>query len=275
MWQPDNRQWIVIALTFLAGGLAWLAAAEAGPRGGEDELTVLALLLVICGVLVVWFLQGRPKLATPADQGKKGSATPKSFDPKRWSYWVVGALLCGLWWVGRRDPSASTAEALGQLAGILLFPLLVAGAYSLFKRSEKRNTGRVFFWAALLIVPLSVLGRNAASTSELQELATEVTERMSLPTMVDTETEWSSVTADGPGRLTYRYRLVNVGTDAAQEWRELFVQTGTEEELLAEVCTTPSYRDLIDSGVTIRYVYVDRDGNRLFVTDINLSDCGG
>ena len=62
-WQPDNRQWIVVAVTFLlAGYFSLLGASEVGRRGGDPALGfMLALLVVIAGALVVWFLQGRRK----------------------------------------------------------------------------------------------------------------------------------------------------------------------------------------------------------------------
>ena len=91
-WRPDNRQWIVIAVSFLLGGFTWIVALEAGSRGG-DELTGLAVLIAIGGALLVWFLEG-----------KRGTETPSSESPRIATRTALGSLEL-------REESGSTGPA--------------------------------------------------------------------------------------------------------------------------------------------------------------------
>ena len=60
MWQPSNGQWVIIAATFLvAGFFSLLGGGELDDTFGRPTgFFTPAILTVIGGALVVWFLQG-------------------------------------------------------------------------------------------------------------------------------------------------------------------------------------------------------------------------
>ena len=62
MWQPNKKQWIVIVVTYLLVAWYWIYAAGP-PDDPGPPINLVRLLQVVVGaaVLVVWFLQGKPK----------------------------------------------------------------------------------------------------------------------------------------------------------------------------------------------------------------------
>ena len=59
MWQPDKRQWRVIATVFVVASSLWLGDGWFFGRESDDD--ELAVAIVGAGMLLVWFLDGKRK----------------------------------------------------------------------------------------------------------------------------------------------------------------------------------------------------------------------
>ncbi len=106
------------------------------------------------------------------------------------------------------------------------------------------------------------------SAAYLKKVAAEV--NRTLPKMVDSETEMTSV--DGlDATAVYNYRLVNV--EAASVNAEQLVGA-LKPQVTKAVCAAPQTRDkFLRQGITLRYTYADKNGQRVASFDVVPTDC--
>ena len=107
-------------------------------------------------------------------------------------------------------------------------------------------------------IPLEVLERTASNVNR------------DLPRMVAPDTELTSVEAS-ESLLTYHHRLVDL---QAQDLEPSFMET-LRPGVLRAVCSTRSLRDaFLESGVTLRWTYHDRDRRHVATIEVAPPDCG-
>ena len=88
--------------------------------------------------------------------------------------------------------------------------------------------------------------------------------------MVDSETELMN-TVGLDGVVVYNYRLVNTLKDDVKP--DVFVES-LRPQVVQQACTTPATReDLLQDGITMRFVYHDRDKSYLASLDVSIDDC--
>jgi hypothetical protein len=135
-----------------------------------------------------------------------------------------------------------------------------------------KKTG--IFIAVIAVILFSVAvtsgrAQDVTSGKYLGEIASELNKN--LPMMVDKETEWIS-TAGLDRVIIYNYRLVNYN---AADLSSAELVKSARPMLTNAVCSTPETRDsFIKKGISMRYVYNDK--NRVHVASIEITpkDCG-
>jgi hypothetical protein len=92
-----------------------------------------------------------------------------------------------------------------------------------------------------------------------------------LPMLVDKDTELMN-TMGLDGVLVYNYRLVN--HTAAQLDAQRLIAALTPQ-ITKAACSTPDTRDgFLKQGVSLRYMYADRDRTHLATITVSPKDCG-
>lgn len=107
-------------------------------------------------------------------------------------------------------------------------------------------------------------GRSADAT--LMAVASEM--NAGLPMMVDGFTRWDSTAAAEPGRLIYRYTIMNLpdGVEAASLKDELRRSSG------ANYRTNPEMSWYRDNNITLQYQYFDEAGEFIMDFEIDPSE---
>ncbi|MEM9291033.1 MAG: hypothetical protein AAGD01_05080 [Acidobacteriota bacterium] len=115
----------------------------------------------------------------------------------------------------------------------------------------------------------TVGGRDVRSFEFLNGLAEELNE--SVPMMVDAETELYYVSAD-VATIIYNYRFPNFSWD---DITDEDLQVRVRPTVTHAACTTPETRDnFLRNGVTMRYVYHDKDEQYIGSFDVTSDRCG-
>jgi hypothetical protein len=111
-------------------------------------------------------------------------------------------------------------------------------------------------------------GNDVRSQHVLNKVANDINK--SLPMHVDKDTELLA-TVGLDGVFVYSYRLVN--HSEAEIDRSRF-STEIRSQLLNSVCTAPPTRDrFLKNGVTLRYMYADKDHRHIATIDVRPVDC--
>jgi hypothetical protein len=110
---------------------------------------------------------------------------------------------------------------------------------------------------------------DVTSVAVLSKVASDLNK--TLPMAVDEETELTNVMGL-EGVIAYNYRLVNLQTsdiDPGSLVQQL------KPSVVKAVCTAPQTRDeFLKNGVTMRYVYTDKDRAHVASFDVTRADCG-
>jgi hypothetical protein len=111
--------------------------------------------------------------------------------------------------------------------------------------------------------------KDATSVEALNRAASQVNKN--LPMMVDKDTELVN-TMGIPGKFVYSYRLPNHA--AGNIDKAIFIEAATKQVTNA-ACSTPDTRNgFLKKGVSIRYMYSDKDRNHVATIDVTPKDCG-
>jgi hypothetical protein len=90
-----------------------------------------------------------------------------------------------------------------------------------------------------------------------------------LPMMVDSETRLVKTTGS-QSLFTYQYTMVNIGSSDIDAGR---LSAALEPEIAGKACADSSMREILNSGVTLRYSYDDKYGTHVADVDITAGDC--
>jgi hypothetical protein len=102
----------------------------------------------------------------------------------------------------------------------------------------------------------------------LSKVASELNK--TLPMQVDKETELMAV-AGLEAVIVYSYRLINSSADDVDLTT---FSSAMRPQLVNSACTTPQTRDrFLKKGVTMRYMYADKDRRHIATIDVKPSDC--
>ncbi len=127
--------------------------------------------------------------------------------------------------------------------------------------------GYLAWWA---VPELLKMYEDPRSQARLSRIAAEL--NRSVPVMIDQETELMPIQS-AEGVLIYNYRLVNYSV--AQIDRDKFA-AGAKQRVRQGVCNTAETRDdFLKKGVTLRYVYYDKDKQHIATIDVMPADCAG
>ena len=111
--------------------------------------------------------------------------------------------------------------------------------------------------------------RHVASPEVLARVAAEMNK--TLPMMVDEDTELSS-TIGVSGVLVYNYRLVN---HSASDIDPAQFTAAIKPQVTNAACSTPETRDgFLKKGVSLRYMYGDKERTHVATIDVAPRDCG-
>jgi len=137
---------------------------------------------------------------------------------------------------------------------------------------------RAIFWvvvaaaAGLLawwLGPSYFRGGDPGSIERLSREAAQL--NRSLPAMIDKETELT-ITEAAPAMFIYKYRLVNVLGGKVDPAR---FAAAAKSYLVPNACSRPETRaDFLSKGVTMRYIYFDKDQQHIATIDVTPKDCG-
>jgi hypothetical protein len=126
--------------------------------------------------------------------------------------------------------------------------------------------GYLVWW---VIPDLMRRNEDPRSQTRLSRIAAEL--NRSVPVMIDQETELMPVQG-AEGVLIYNYRLVHYSI--GQIDRAQFA-VGAKPRLAQAACNTEETRDdFLKKGVTLRYVYYDKDKQHIATIDVTPADCG-
>jgi hypothetical protein len=122
--------------------------------------------------------------------------------------------------------------------------------------------------ALLALAPGAATAQDAPSPELLQRVAETL--NRGTPLMIDEDTQLASVGAE-PGAIVYHNRLVRVALSAIPVDR---LEALARPAVIERACTHPRTRqDLLDRGITMRYEYVDKDGQFVMAFDVTAADC--
>jgi hypothetical protein len=96
----------------------------------------------------------------------------------------------------------------------------------------------------------------------------------SVPKVIDRDTELTSVAAL-PNAILYRYRLLTLSVNDLDAPAVAAMKRDHAVAVVNSACTTPQTRDsFLKRGVTMKYMYVDRDSRFLLEIAVTPADCG-
>lgn len=124
-----------------------------------------------------------------------------------------------------------------------------------------------FMFFLLFVFILNVQNANAVSLAALSKVANDINK--TLPRMLNSETQCDSVAAL-ENTLIYKYTLVNY---RSSQITAKYIQKSLASETRDGVCTNPSTRKLLKSGVTMVYSYHSSDGFYITEIPVHGSDC--
>jgi hypothetical protein len=102
----------------------------------------------------------------------------------------------------------------------------------------------------------------------LSKIASELNK--TLPMQVDKDTELMA-TAGFDAVIVYSYRLIN---SSVNDVDQAAFSEAVRPQLVNAACTTPQTRDgFLRKGVTMRYMYADKDRRHIATIDVNPADC--
>jgi len=203
--------------------------------------------------------------------------------PLATTYWVFGVLISGigvrLGWVAIERNSFFLART-GYVAVVIYSFVLVSTLYGLLIsvatwRSANNYTGprhwRILAKAGVvlgLILTAAVVGEALRSDDFKPDTMSDTAEMLnkSLPTMVDSITELSRVSAQDQ-TLTYHFRIVGKRAD------EIDMQA-VSAQVKKHACTLKDIRDMVTRGITVIYAYSAADKTGLGQVVVTRRECG-
>lgn len=121
-------------------------------------------------------------------------------------------------------------------------------------------------WWAL---PQSYQNDNPRSLKTLSRVAAEL--NRSVPVLIDKETELLSTTG-AEAMLIYNYRLVRYSLSQLDPNQ---FTTRIKPGLTRNACNRAETREeFLNKGITLRYVYFDKDKQHIATIDVTSADCG-
>src|SRR5215207_1696432 len=121
-------------------------------------------------------------------------------------------------------------------------------------------------WWAL---PQSYQNDNPRSLKTLSRVAAEL--NRSVPVLIDKETELLSTTG-AEAMLIYNYRLVRYSLSQLDPNQ---FTTRIKPGLTRNACNRAETREeFLNKGITLRYVYFDKDKQHIATLDVTPADCG-
>jgi hypothetical protein len=163
------------------------------------------------------------------------------------------------------DPQPRESSQKKKIASV------VGGVLGLFLLALAGGVGKQLA-AELIGKDSSPRAGDPASHEVLSKTADQI--NRTLPMMVDKDTELMA-TAGLPGVLVYRYRLVRAQFEELDSADLESFRKGMHSTLINGACTTPQTRDnLLRRGVTMLFMYTDKEGKFLVSIDIKAADCG-
>ena len=114
------------------------------------------------------------------------------------------------------------------------------------------------FLASLTRVYFKEMFRNDKQP-DIGIIAKSINKKFNAPTMVDKETQLTSVSASN-GKLSFNYIMINYTYE--QLLKINFDVTQIETEVTSQICNQKDYVKLLNKGIGLEYVYSDKTGKK-------------